>query len=80
MRFREQRAGCRRVSVACHECMRDFAVMALPVPSGYVLGLRLCSENDFAPTCRSGTAHPGDEWCIHAGAGPGRHRDGWKLS
>ncbi len=47
-----------------HEHVRGYAVMALPFSSGHVLGLRVWTENDFAPYVSVWHRTPGGEWSM----------------
>src|SRR3712207_7801376 len=47
-----------------HEHVRGYAVMALPLSSGHVLGLRVWPENDFAPFVSVWHRTPGGDWSI----------------
>lgn len=47
-----------------HEHVRGFAVMALPLSSGHVLGLRVWPENDFAPYVSVWHRTPRGDWSM----------------
>ncbi|MGH3149022.1 MAG: hypothetical protein ACRDTR_24845, partial [Rubrobacter sp.] len=47
-----------------HEHVRGFAVMALPLSSGHVLGLRVWPESDFAPFVSVWHRTPEGHWSI----------------
>ena len=47
-----------------HEHVRGYAVMALPLSSGHVLGLRVWPENDFAPFVSVWHRTPAGDWSM----------------
>jgi len=51
-----------------HEHVRGYAVMALPLSSGHVLGLRVWPENDFAPFVSIWHRTPEGDWSMFSDA------------